>query len=353
MKKNIKTIIGVCIAILIIALLVIIKQIGEAMQIIPENDPYIVGNTAGNLYNGGYYAEQDGRVYFANAYDGYQLYSMNSDQTDIRLVAGGYNSYINISGNYVYYYSSTTGNQTGLGYVMDGRGLFRTSLDGKRTVSLSRITSDGMMLVGSNLYYTAFYENPSDPNAALVTLDTVTINNENMSTLMSEHIKLGGYSNGRIIYSGVTGDHHIYAFSVDDGSISTLSANVNAYLPIIVADKIYYLDLDRNYHLCVLSLSDGTVTELVSERIDTYNLYGNVVFYQTCNPDNYELRRLNLDLMNDELIASGVFCKINCTSTYTYFEAFGNQTPVYMVPTFGGSGISTFDAALSAVINKQ
>ena len=36
---------------------------------VPLNDESTVGNTPGNLNNGGYFCESDGRVYFANAYD--------------------------------------------------------------------------------------------------------------------------------------------------------------------------------------------------------------------------------------------------------------------------------------------
>ncbi len=32
---------------------------------IPMNDDYAVGNTPGNLNNGGYFCEADGKVYFA------------------------------------------------------------------------------------------------------------------------------------------------------------------------------------------------------------------------------------------------------------------------------------------------
>ena len=43
------------------------------------NDGYVNGNTAGNLYNEGYFCEKDGIVYFANPADNYCLYSMNPD----------------------------------------------------------------------------------------------------------------------------------------------------------------------------------------------------------------------------------------------------------------------------------
>ena len=50
---------------------------------IPMNDAGTTGNTAGNLNNGGLFCESDGKVYFANAYDGGALYCMNPNETEI------------------------------------------------------------------------------------------------------------------------------------------------------------------------------------------------------------------------------------------------------------------------------
>ena len=69
---------------------------------IPMNDEYTTGNTTGNLNNGGYFCEMDGRVYFANAYDNFALYSMNPDETDLVKFNEGAVSSINAAGNYLY-----------------------------------------------------------------------------------------------------------------------------------------------------------------------------------------------------------------------------------------------------------
>ena len=67
-QKNIVIISITCVIfIVLIALFVLSSHI-------PLNDAATVGNTAGNLNNNGYFCEYDGRVYFANAYDGYSLY---------------------------------------------------------------------------------------------------------------------------------------------------------------------------------------------------------------------------------------------------------------------------------------
>ena len=69
-KRNVITIIAL---VLFIALLGLAKFISKRLSVIPENDPTLVGNTAGNLYNGGYFCESGDKVYFSNAYDNYAL----------------------------------------------------------------------------------------------------------------------------------------------------------------------------------------------------------------------------------------------------------------------------------------
>ena len=90
MKKTLRTVLVIVIIIAIIGLLVLVRALGDRSVLIPENDPATIGNTPGNLYNGGTFCEADGKVYFSNPYDGGTIYVMNSDQTDIRKLVSGY-----------------------------------------------------------------------------------------------------------------------------------------------------------------------------------------------------------------------------------------------------------------------
>ena len=66
--------------VIIIALFVIFFLTSKVTM----NEDYVSGNSAGNLNNGGFFCESNGRVYFANAYDNNTLYSMNADGPDFR-----------------------------------------------------------------------------------------------------------------------------------------------------------------------------------------------------------------------------------------------------------------------------
>ncbi len=73
MTGKTKNILIISITFVILAAIFVIMILGNR---IPMNEDSAVGNTPGNLNNGGYFCEADGVVYFANAYDNYALYSM-------------------------------------------------------------------------------------------------------------------------------------------------------------------------------------------------------------------------------------------------------------------------------------
>ena len=82
MKRKVITILSIlCIIVLFIAAAAGV----HLSHTISENPPGTVGNTAGNLYNGGLFCEDknDGCVYFSNPYDGGALYRMSPDETDM------------------------------------------------------------------------------------------------------------------------------------------------------------------------------------------------------------------------------------------------------------------------------
>ena len=67
------------------------------------DDNRITGNTSGNLLNGGLFCENEGKIYFANPYDGNRLYCMNNDLTSIKKLFDDRVSYINSAEKYIFY----------------------------------------------------------------------------------------------------------------------------------------------------------------------------------------------------------------------------------------------------------
>ena len=309
---------------------------------ITMNDDYTMGNTPGNLNNGGYFCEADGRVYFANAYDNYALYAMNPDESEMVKLSGNSVSSINAAGKYLYYAMTSDGsNGSGLGYLARTEGIYRSNLKGKSTVGLDRCSIVSMQLCGNYLYYEKF------DNALGTTLDKVRIDKKERETVSEEIINPNCYVNGRIYYNGTGKDHYLHALDVSTDE-DTVVWRGNLWNPIVQDNYVYYMDVSHNYRLCRYSLSNDVIEVLTNERIDMFNVYDYYIYYQVSSTDAPALKRMLTDGSYQELVREGVYQNINVTSEYVYFNAFDETTPVYKTYTYGPVNVTTFDAAREA-----
>lgn len=341
MSNRMKNILIIIIAVVIISLLILIVALTGR---IPPNDESTVGNTAGNLNNNGYFCERDGRVYFANAYDGYSLYSMNTDETDIKKLHGGSTSFINAGGDYIYYVTTSTESNDS-GSFRGAYGIYRSKTNGKDVTGMDRCYVSAMQLCGNYLYYDKV-DTKTSIHLEKVKIDKKEHEIVDPTTMINPHC----YVNGRIYYSGAIEDHYLHALNTSNDSTSVVWEG-NTWNPVYDSGYIYYMDVGNDYRLSRYSTYDGTVQTLTDERIDLFNIYGGYIYYQT-NSSSPALMRMTVDGNAREIVQSGVYENINITSQYVYFNAFGSPTPVYKTSTFGPVGVTTFEAGMRAALSE-
>lgn len=312
----------------------------------PLNDPNTVGNTAGNLNNSGYFCEHDGRVYFANAYDNYSLYSMNPDETDIRKLHSGATTYINAGGNYLYYVTSGSTDSDSDGSFRGAYGIYRSKLNGKNVTGMDRCYVAGMQLCGNYLYYEKIDTKTS------MSLEKIKIDKKDKQTVNpTAMINPNCYVDGRIYYNGTGQDHYLYALNTaNDNSYVVWEGNI--WNPIYQNGYVYYMDVENNYRLCRYSTFDNVVEVLTNDRIETFNVYDNYIYYQTNSQTSPALKRMSVDGSLQEIVREGIYQNINITSEYVYFNTFGQSTPVYKTSTYGAINVTTFEAGLLAALTE-
>ncbi|MDD6810862.1 MAG: DUF5050 domain-containing protein [Lachnospiraceae bacterium] len=337
MTTNKKNIIIICSTLFIILLLFILMIFTGK---IPMNDDYTVGNTAGNLNNGGYYCESEDRVYFANAYDNNALYSMNPDETDLKKLNSNSVSFINAGGKYLYYYMQSGNGGEGLGYVVRTSGIYRSKKNGSQSACLDRATISAMQLCGNYLYY-------QDYDNRTTVLSKIKINKSDKTTVADFVVNPACYVNGAIYFNGTVNDHALYTLDTATDQITSIWQG-NIWNPVLVDGYVYYMDVANNYQLCRYSLSEDIIEVLTHDRVDLFNVYGNYIYYQTCSETEPALKRMVLDGSNPEIVAEGIYENINITSRYVYFNQFGESVPVYKTSTNGDIYVTTFDAARDA-----
>lgn len=328
-----------------IFLLVLFYILGQLGRKIPENNVNVVGNTAGNLYNGGMFCEDDGYVYFSNAYDNYALYRMLPNETEMEKLISTQTKNINAAGKYFYYYQFGSGDGEGLGYVIDTTGIYRAEKkNARKSTCLHRALLDTMVLAGNHIIY--------DYNGSNgVVLQKIDIDGKNGMEILPYKVTPAYVDNGKMYFNDTSDDFHLNAMEIS--SLASGNPRIfelyteDVYMPLVEENDIYYIDIHNNYALVRYNLVSQEKIVLDNTRTDMFNISKNYVYYQTSG-DNPQFKRVAKDGSSMDVIADGAYNTINITSRYVYFTEFNSELPVYKIPLDGNLAISTFDAAREA-----
>lgn len=326
MKKEKKTIIISCIILFVIFVLGILSLSLSGVKKIPEDT---VGNTAGNLNNGGLFCEYDQKVYFSNAYDNGTLYVMNSDESDITKLSDAMVSYINASDTYLVYYQKGVHSKDGLSTLVQNYGIYRTNLKGKNADCLDDSVCTSLVLAGNHIYY-QHYDKKN-----YTTLYKADLGGKKRWEVADSIINPHCVLNNTIYFNGTEKNHYLYGLSLSDDSIQTIWPG-NVWNPVVLGSYVYYMDLSNHYALSRYCFSTNEVEILTRDRVDFFNVYDNMIYYQSAGSSNDALKRMKIDGSDNEIVKEGNYEHISMTSKYVYFNEYNHETPVYHTPLYGG-----------------
>lgn len=327
---------------ILVIILIVLFFLVTKTDAIPQNSPDTVGNTAGNLNNGGYFCQDGDIVYFANAYDNNCLYSMAVDETNIKKLSKAQVKYINAAGNFLYYYQEDSTSTRDLGFVQRISGVYRSKKDGTDAFCLNKSPSGIVKLIGNYIYY-QHYDNKSG-----MTLHKISTNKKEEIEIANYIINPSSYGIGYVFFNGMEKNHHLYQLNIDSNLITSIWDG-DVWNPTYHNGYIYYMDISNDYKLCRYSLQTKIVNILTTDRLDFFNIYEDVIFYQKSSSTSPALIRMDLDGSNLEVVDEGVFQNINVTSRYVYYNEYDIPIPVYKSPTNGQTNVDTFDAAAFAI----
>lgn len=324
MNKKLKSFFIFLIIISLLAIGIILLKINSQ---VPNNPTDYAGNTAGNLYNRGLFAEDEHYIYFANLADNYRLYRTTHDLNETVRLNTDSVEYINpdASSTYLYYSRINYRQNTNGNTVFDilDTGIYRFNL---KNESLTRLFSEtcGMVLLGGN---TLFYQaHGSDGNFDFYSLST----NQKDATsklITNDYILPANYRNGLLYYAGVTKDHCLYSLSPESGASSRF-ADLDCYQPIVTASGTYFLSQKHQYALFYLPDTTDTATLITDNRISSYNISkdGRVLFYQVDDGKNNRICRYDISSRKETELLTGNFKNLNTVSDYLFFTDFEETT---------------------------
>lgn len=324
---------------IIVLIILILIGMGFALyfsQRIEMNPDGTVGNTAGNLNNDGLFCEYDGKVYFSNAADGGSLYSMDPDETNVKILKTLKVDNLLAGGRYLYYYQSGAArstNDSGFSQLKGVKSFDRYDLKRNKSISLTRDEVDVAQLV-NNFIYILTYNNDG------ILFYKMKIDKSEKTELANYVINPACAEDGVLYFNGTQNDHYLYSLNSETDVMNEVWGG-NIWYPVKDGNYIYYLDVANNYRLCRYSLSANVIQVLTEDRVDCFNVGNGYIYYQKNSETEPQLKGMNLDGSGVFVVAEGNYTKINMTSRYVYFQAFGVDDITYH-STLGSSSYSQF-----------
>lgn len=324
------------IIILVIVVIILLFIVIQFIDFFPGNSEIATGNTAGNLYNGGYFCEYNGKVYFSYPADEYRIYIMSGDgsvqKTNLKDASS-----INITNDYLYYAKNSA--RDGERKFLEGLpfGIHRYSLKFKSSKALSSVLAPYLCLSGNYLYLQEY----TDTGYYFA---KVSVNDKADYTRISDvAYPISCAENGYLYYAEIQEDHNIYKYDTRNGN-TELFYEGNCFQPIYAYGYLYFIDLNDNYALKRVDMETNDITVITSDRCINYNVYNDVIYYEIENPETnrYGLFRNNMYGTNEEQITDSPCNNINITADYTYFQYYKDKQNFYRTSTTGPISVELF-----------
>lgn len=342
-KESKSTVIFLVLVIAMFVIAITASLITRSSKAVPDNPEGTVGNTAGNLYNNGYFCENEGNVvFFSNPYDQGKLYKMNADESEIKLLTNSKAENINTAGKFVYFYMPDSTTSTGLGFIRRVMGIYRIKTNGKSLQCMSRDPSTDMLLVDNFIYYSHYDKKHG------FSLYKTDINGSSTTEVSKDVINPSSCYDGSLYYMNQKDNHFLYTYNTETDTASEY-LKCNMWNPIRKDNYIYFCDMDNDLRLCRYILSESRIEVITEEMVETFNLNDNYIYYQTNDAKSPALKRCSLDGTNRETVIEGIFNSINITSKYVYFIPFENAEMMYKTPANGNIDVKEFTNARDAI----
>lgn len=326
-KKTFRIVAGIFIAACVFAALIFLPKFFS--RVTPYEDEHTIGNSSGNLLNGGLFCEdaEEKRIYFSNMNDNGTLYSMDLELGDLQKVYDDNVSYINSAGKYLFY-TRRNDKKGAVGNIFlsfSNVGLYRLHKKSKNLGQLYNGPTQTATLYGNNVYYQHYEEGSG------LDLYRSAIDGKSDTLLTEDGATPCCIVNDRIYYAGYDADHYIHSMSLNGGEETIYRGNCTNVL--YRNNMIYYMDMDQDYKLACVH-ADGTEPALLTDkRICAYNFSydGNKIYYQVDNAtDDNGLYELDLASGTSNLVISGDYNYIHTTSQYIFFASYDLKKMYYI-----------------------
>ncbi len=275
-----------------------------------------MGNSAGNMVNGGIAAAYGEWVYYINGADENRLYRMNRDGDNNTRLCDDSVSYINVIRGVVYYVNRSDNNHIYLIYGEDNE-----------RISVNDTPANYFSIVGNRLFYTDLQE-----GGVLCTL--YMGEGQSVETLNTQESRYVNIVDDMIYYVNAGDDSKICRIGTDGTNYEVICNDRAAYINV-VGDWIYYINVSDGNGIYRIH-TDGTGRSRVSgSRAGSLNVNEQGVFFSNTS-DGGKLYKLDLEGEGPEVKLN--HCEssnINVIGHWIYYMDAGEDMATYRIKADG------------------
>lgn len=290
------------------------------------NEEGVLGNSGGNILNGGDFCEYNGKIYFSNPSDEGTLYVMDEDLSNAKKISNDIVSHINAAGNYITY-ARRNNKRSNLDsiFIFDNMGVYRITLKGKKSHQLFGDYTGMLLSYGNYVYYQHYSDNE------LLTLYQVKLDGAEEKQLSRESVMPTAIKDGVLYYNGIESDHFIHALDLTTGSDRVIYEG-NCGSCVESNGYLYFLDLNNGTGISRIRTDGSDYTQLVDDMCSTYNLStdGSILYYQIDGSKDNRLCQMSLASGKERVIQRGDFNSIHVTQHYVFFKDFHTKKYFYL-----------------------
>lgn len=284
-----------------------------------STDSKEVGNTSGNIANGGFVAQQGDWVYYCNPVE--KLYKVKEDGTGNTLIpiSDDVPRYLNVVGDWIYYLNVSE-------LTTDFRKIMKVKTDGTGRTIITDDTAECVNVVGEWI----FYSNISD-SGKLYKIQTDGMN----KTLISNDVTWKLSVAGDWIYYINKSEGEKISRVKTDGTGRTLLSDQAAFNIIVEGDWVYY-NYPENFNVYKVK-TDGTGRILVSDtNASRLNAARDWIYYFA----NDKLYRVKTDGMSTTLLSDTIYIgAISIAGDWIYAQDYNADNRFIKMKTDGTGGV--------------
>lgn len=285
------------------------------------NQEGAVGNSSGNLLNGGLFCEGDGVIYFSNPADDGNLYSMDMTCDNFQKIYNDRATEINYAGSYLVYSRKNFQKESinGEMFVFNTKGLYRLQLNSKKAKCFYNGALGVVSLCGNEI----FYQHYTDSNG--ISLYGVRLDGDKNEQKVEGSMNPSAIRNQKIYYASDS-ESGIFSWDAATGTKNGINGK-NYYGCLLAGNYIYALDLFDGYKIVRMDLNGENEETVVEETCSVFNVSenGDYVYYQLDDGENARLECKNVNNGKVTAIMEGNYDRIHLVGQYLFFSAINSD----------------------------